>query len=122
MALKLTIIYKYINPYLFAIFYALLIEKIINNNANPIISKTSTFIKNIGLCSYSIYLLHQPVLNILKDNIFLTYHSTLIIKFIILLMSALLIGLLSWIFYKYVELNSVLLSKKFKNKILNSTL
>ncbi len=74
----------------------------------------SKIIITIGLCSYSIYLIHQPYLsNLLQLNLF---SSRYIFRVLNVVPAFALIFLISWLLYRFVELPSVQLGNKFRKK------
>lgn len=114
--LRFTIIHQYFSPYLFAIFFVILIDKLLHTELHP--TKTFKYLEIIGLCSYSIYLFHQPVFNFLKDTIFFKNQLTTPTKIIILTATTILITLLSYLSYRTLELQSIKAGHNFYKKFL----
>jgi peptidoglycan/LPS O-acetylase OafA/YrhL len=120
---RFTILYRYFSPLYFALFYAIFAEWFLNysiGHFNTFINKIYGFIKFIGTCSYSMYLLHQPLL-----KIFYTYFSSWIdsrnslsLKVINISFTFLVIVLISFLSFLFVEKPSIVYGKLFYKKYL----
>lgn len=76
----------------------------------------------IGLCSYSIYLIHQPYLGSMLAFFDPLPLGPSIFKLLKLIPVALIIFLVSYTMYLWIELKSVSFGKTFQKKLSNSTL
>jgi len=70
----------------------------------------------VGLCSYSIYLIHQPYLNNLLHffDIISQKHA---VRLLNVIPAFIVVFLISWALYQFVELPSVALGKKLRDRL-----
>ncbi len=119
--MQLTVLYSYVSLYILAVFYTLLMDWFLNSKIK-ISSNVCKFIINVGLCSYSIYLIHQPYLWEIINVVRFGFYSFIIMA----PLAFLFLYFISRVTYKYLELPSIMLGNKFyslhKRKKLSSTI
>ncbi|MBC7914871.1 MAG: hypothetical protein H7Y07_12195, partial [Pyrinomonadaceae bacterium] len=116
LALRLTILHQYLWPYLFAIYFALFIDRLLRVQVAS--GRFIKVIEIIGLCSYSIYLFHQPVLSFFKDSVFNQQRFSTIMEIAIMGITVIIIGGLSYLSYRTLELSSIKVGNKVYKKYL----
>ncbi|MBC8053227.1 MAG: acyltransferase [Sphingobacteriaceae bacterium] len=118
--LRLTVVHHYFSPYLFTLLFILLIDWILHTE----IAKTKIYsiIETIGLCSYSLYLFHHPVILFFQDNVFKQYQFAPITKTIILVAVSGLVTLISYVSYRKIEIPAANFGSFFYKRFLQKTL
>jgi len=128
ISLSFTILYKYFSAFYFSIFYVLFIDWFINVKRRPanniITQKLYAFIVFLGFCSYSLYLIHKPLLDswLRYFNFMNLHHIWFPFKAIDVGIIFLILVIISYSLYTLIELPSIrfggIVYKKFlmKNK------
>lgn len=115
MSLRLTAIHQYLSPYLFAILFILLIERLLYSEQKS--RKVYRIVELTGVCSYSIYLFHQPLFDLLKDTAFKQYDLVFTIRLgILITLSVFIIGG-SYLSYRILEVHSIKAGNRFYKKV-----
>ncbi|WP_072037559.1 acyltransferase [Flavihumibacter sp. ZG627] len=75
---------------------------------------------SMGICSYSLYLIHQPIIHELftlskKMGALESEVNYYVSGIILLLLSFIIIYIIAWILYKYIELPSIKLGSRLRN-------
>jgi len=126
ISLSFTILYKYFSAFYFTIFYILFIDWFINRESdirNVILKKLYAFVVFAGLCSYSLYLIHKPLLdNLLRYFNFMNLRRIWSpFKSIDVVIIFFVLGLLSHSLYTFIELPSIRFGKYFYKRFLMKT-
>ena len=116
---RFTTLYGSIMPYISTLYYVILMEWLLYRH-HTTDTKVITLVANIGLISYSIYLIHQPIINPIIRYFAFVDNSPRIIA--VSLGCFGLISLISIFTYKYMELYSIQLGEDFYKKILKRKL
>jgi peptidoglycan/LPS O-acetylase OafA/YrhL len=112
LTIRFTFLYYYLKSILFSIFFVLFIDWILNTKRQELFKgRFFNFVTTLGLCSYSLYLFHQPHLGIIFNH-FQIFDSTFFLVLAIIL-SFLFFYALSYFHYKTVELASINYGQKF---------
>ncbi len=106
---------NYFLIYIATLSWVIFIDWLLGNKKIKMESRFSKLIINIGLCSYSIYLIHQPFLFDMVNffNIISNKHLTRILNIV---PAFAVIFLISWSLYQYVELPSVAFGNKLRKR------
>jgi peptidoglycan/LPS O-acetylase OafA/YrhL len=75
-------------------------------------SGPARLVVGIGLCSFSVFLIHQPLLGVFVN--FLNHHSPHYLRYGNGVVAALLIFCLSWAMYQVVELPSIRMGNRLR--------
>ncbi|AIZ63628.1 hypothetical protein PK28_07875 [Hymenobacter sp. DG25B] len=113
--LKITVLYLFLGRLLFALFFVCLLDWFLQRNNASIGAGMTLFgrvLSSIGLCSYSIYLFHQPYLHSLI-GFFSFYNSSKPALGLGVLLSFGLVFVVAQITYRLLELPSLRLGKVF---------
>ncbi len=85
------------------------------------LSLPENIVATIGLCSYSIYLFHQPLLNWFADFPFAAFPSEFLNPYFMCTLGAVLIFIpvfmISWLSYKYLEIPTHSIGKKIAQNL-----
>jgi peptidoglycan/LPS O-acetylase OafA/YrhL len=117
VASKTLLIGSYFTVYLATFGFLVFFEWLLLNENISINKRYFKLISLIGLCSYSIYLIHQPYLNQLFNAISFGYynHFYLFLPVKLLAMFGVIFGI-AYFFYCYIELPSIKLGQIIRNK------
>jgi len=106
--------------FFFALFTAALISKLLRDDRKiPYQNVLFDHLRIVGMCSYSMYLLHQPLL--ISLLIFLQDHKVNmhfqpVVLVLIFFSTYPIVLAVSWIYFRYCETPSIALGKKLLNK------
>lgn len=116
IVLKYFIYSSYLVNYVATFAYIIFMDWFLNSNFININNRLSKSIIAIGLCSYSLYLIHQPYMNNLVNffTIFSKKHSYLMILNIIPVF--IVLYFISYSLYKLIELPSIEIGNNIRSK------
>lgn len=108
----------YLSPFLFAAYYVLLIDWVLHTpfQLSPQAKWVGRLIMSVGICSYSIYLLHQPFLHLIYNYLLLApnqYWAQALAG----IMSFMVTHAASRLYNKWVEMPSIRMGTVFYNRI-----
>jgi peptidoglycan/LPS O-acetylase OafA/YrhL len=108
------VFFKYIKDLYINIVLVLLIDKYLRSQDK--LRDVSKVLIPIGICSYSIYLLHQPMIWMMMDFEFFEEYSFLLSITIKSIIAFILIFCIAYLSYQLLELKSIELGKKVRRR------
>lgn len=112
---KFTTLHQPLKFYLYTLFHAVLLEYSLTwslTNGKVIAKRMVQFMVVIGLCSYSFYLYHQPILRWYLSVRGAGHGALGVTMFILILFIIVLV--VSWCVYKFIELPSIELGRRLR--------